>query len=238
MAFVGIAGWSAPRDQSVHFPEGGSVLARYASIFNCAEINSTFTRIHRAATLERWAASVPEGFRFAVKLPKAVTHERRLQDCDEEVGAFLKTIAPLGQTLGPLLVQLPPSLAFEPDVVATFLESLRRRTDLPVVCEPRHISWFTGAADELLGAYHVARVAADPAIVPEASLPGADGGTIYLRLHGSPKVYYSAYGADRLRVIAEDIRGRAGSLWCIFDNTASGAAVGDAYLFQGLLSAA
>ena len=91
----------------------GSHLERYGAILNAVEINSSFYRPHRTATYERWAASVPEDFRFAVKVPKAITHERRLKDVGDLLDRFLSEVSGLGPKLGPLLVQLPPSLSFQ-----------------------------------------------------------------------------------------------------------------------------
>ena len=95
------------------FPADGSGLERYAAIFSCAEINSSFHRVHRTSTREKWRDSVPEGFRFAVKLPKTVTHQARLVGADLLVEAFLAEAGLLGSRLGVLLVQLPPSLALD-----------------------------------------------------------------------------------------------------------------------------
>ncbi len=99
----------------------------------------------------------------------------------------------LGDKLGGLLVQLPPSLKYEPDVAADFFAALRQETPVPAVCEPRHATWFGGEADALLRQFHIGRVAADPARVPEAAGPGGFTGTVYYRWHGSPRMYYSAY---------------------------------------------
>ena len=109
---VGCAGWSIPGDQSAAFPGPGSHLQRYAAQLPASEINSSFYRPHRLSTYARWARSVPASFRFAVKLPRTVTHERRLVDCDALLAGFLSQVAPLGERLGCLLVQLPPSLAW------------------------------------------------------------------------------------------------------------------------------
>src|SRR6185436_11229797 len=92
--------------------EGGH-LARYSRRFNASEINSSFHRPHRPVTYARWAACVPEDFRFSVKVPRAITHERRLSDAADLFAGFLAELAPLEDKLGPLLVQLPPSLAFD-----------------------------------------------------------------------------------------------------------------------------
>ena len=110
---IGTAGWAIPRSVADEFPTEGSVLERYAARLNAAEINSSFHRSHRPATYERWAASVPADFRFAVKLPKAITHIRRLVQCADDLAAFATEIAPLEPRRGPVLVQLPPSLAFD-----------------------------------------------------------------------------------------------------------------------------
>src|SRR4051794_10397874 len=110
---IGTAGWSIPKAYAAPFPPSGSHLERYGAVFNAVEINSSFYRPHRIATYERWAATVPEDFRFAIKVPKSVTHERRLKDTGDLLDQFVSEVTGLGPKLGPLLVQLPPSLAFE-----------------------------------------------------------------------------------------------------------------------------
>src|SRR3954464_10929879 len=107
---IGTAGWSIPREAQPGFPGGGSHLERYAAVLPAVEINSTFHRPHRAATFERWAASVPRAFRFSVKMPRTITHDHRLTDA-AWLETFLADLAPLRSRLGCLLVQLPPSLA-------------------------------------------------------------------------------------------------------------------------------
>src|SRR6185312_17112458 len=98
-------------------------------------INSSFYRPHRPATYARWAASVPAGFRFAVKVPKEITHTRRLVATAEPLRRFLAEASALGDKIGPLLVQLPPSLAYDSDVAAGFFDALRERFEGSVVCE-------------------------------------------------------------------------------------------------------
>src|SRR5689334_25168406 len=120
MIRVGTAGWSIAARYRPLFPETGSGLDRYAARFNAAEINSTFYRSHKRETYARWMAAVPDGFRFAVKIPKAITHERRLVDAAELVALFIDEVSVLGSKLGPLLVQLPPSLAFDAAVADAF----------------------------------------------------------------------------------------------------------------------
>jgi len=224
---IGIAGWGLRRELSDRFGDGASQLARYATRFNCVEINSCFYRPHRPATYARWADSVPDRFRFAVKMPRAITHEARLHECAVPLREFLDQTASLGEKRGPVLVQLPPSLGFDPDRADQFLDLLRARHTGAVVCEPRHPSWFTEPADLLLRRYQVARVAADPAPVPAASVPGAWDGMHYHRLHGSPRTYYSPYGPERLAAFAASLPATTAA-WVILDNTALGEAIRDA----------
>jgi uncharacterized protein YecE (DUF72 family) len=239
-ALVGCAGWTIPGPLGGHFPGSGPHLLRYAGRLPVTEINSSFHRPHRPAIYARWASGVGPSFRFAVKVPKEVTHVRRLVDAEEPLERFLEETAALGPRRGPLLVQLPPSLAFDPAVADRFLTMLRARHAGPVVCEPRGPSWFDEAADELLRSYEVARVAADPAPVPAAAVPGGWPGLVYRRLHGSPVTYRSPYEPATLDAVASAMEAdlvRGVESWCILDNTASGAAAGDALALVGRLRA-
>jgi uncharacterized protein YecE (DUF72 family) len=241
---MGTAGWSVPRAVAERFGGEGSHLARYARVLGCAEINTSFYRSHRPEVYARWATQTPPGFRFAVKLPRAITHEGRLRAARAPLELFLAEVAGLGDRLGVLLVQLPPSLAFEARPVGTFFRLLARRFDGAVVCEPRHASWFEATADRALVRWRVGRVAADPARWPAAAVPGGwlgpagdgAGAVLYHRWHGSPRTYWSAYGDDWLQARAAELaRWPAGAeRWCIFDNTASGAAASDALRLQAL----
>lgn len=231
---IGTAGWSLYRAGEA-FPAEGTVLERYAARFNAVEINTSFYRPHQRKTYERWAASTPENFRFAVKVPQAITHERRLVGADDLLARFLDETDGLGAKRGPLLIQLPPSLAFETERVGTFLAAWRRRTDATTVLEPRHASWFETEPDALLAAHHVARVAADPAVVPIAAEPGGWPGFVYHRLHGSPVMYASAYESEALDALAAGLSDEA-EAWCVFDNTRLGAATWDALALVKALS--
>ncbi|HEX8850240.1 MAG TPA: DUF72 domain-containing protein [Gemmatimonadaceae bacterium] len=228
---VGTAGWSLPVAVQAAFPGEGTHLQRYARRFPVAEINSSFYRPHRPATYARWASLVPEGFTFSVKIPKAITHERTLVAAADLLDAFLAGASALGDRLGALLVQLPPKLALDIASADEFFRVLRARYAGPVALEPRHASWFDRDAGRLLVTHRVARVAADPARVPAASEPGGDPGLVYYRLHGSPRTYWSAYDDAYLDALAARMReaGRSATeVWCIFDNTASGAAAANA----------
>lgn len=239
-ARVGCAGWSIPRVVADAFPGEGTHLMRYARRLGCVEINSSFYRPHRPETYARWAASVPDGFRFSVKLPRQVTHLARLAEPEAQIDAFIAQVSALENRLGPVLVQLPPSLAYEPETADDFFAALRARLDTPVVCEPRHASWFEPEVDGLWSRHAVGRVAADPARLPAAAHVGGSGGVAYFRLHGSPRIYYDAYGDAGLAPWAGAMR-EAGAqgreVWAILDNTTLGHAAGDALALQELVGA-
>ena len=225
---IGTAGWSFPRD--LDFPAEGTGLERYAARFDCVEINSSFYRPHQRKTYERWASSTPANFRFAVKVPRVITHERRLAAIDEPLARFLDESDGLGAKRGPLLVQLPPSLKFEPGLVAAFLRAWRGSTNAQTVLEVRHPSWFATEPERMLADFKVARVAAEPAVVPEALEPGGRRDMIYRRWHGSPVLYESAYPPEVLKALAARLvdETKTAETWCVFDNTKFGAATRNA----------
>ena len=235
LTYTGIAGWNLPREHKPEFPTEGTHLQRYAARFNAVEINSSFYRPHRPTTYERWSAGVPEDFRFSVKIPREISHKRRLEDVSPAMDEFFSQATSLGGKLGPILIQLPPSVAFDGRIVTEFFAALRERFAGKVVFEPRHPTWFGASVEDLLNDYRIARVAADPACVPEARTPGGWPAIRYYRLHGTPRVYYSAYEDEFLGRIAAEVRGSGVETWVIFDNTALGHAFGDALRFQRML---
>ncbi len=225
---IGTASWSIPKAAAVSFPSSGTILQRYAAVFDACEINSTFYRSHKPDTYKRWAESVPDNFLFSVKLPRFITHERRL-DCEErDLAAIIVEISNLGSKLGPLLIQLPPSLRFDA-TAELFIHRLRQVFAGDAIFEPRHKSWFNDEVFELLAAHRIARAAVDPATGPGSHLPSGFAELTYFRLHGSPKIYHSDYGPafiDRLHHILQ--QQNASKVWCIFDNTALGFATSNA----------
>lgn len=245
MIVVGTAGWSIPRAAAGAFPGSGFHLERYSRVLGCTEINSSFHRPHARAVYARWASLTPPEFRFSVKVPRPITHEGALKRARVPLEQFLSEIAGLGSKLGPLLVQLPPLLAFNVRVARSFFELLRERHAGPVVCEPRHATWFESAAVKILIAHRIGLVAADPPHVTDAIRPGGwmgprgdgAGAVVYYRLHGSPRTYWSRYPIERIERWAQDLRALPSSAdaWCIFDNTASGSAIENALELVGRL---
>ncbi|MDQ2735501.1 MAG: DUF72 domain-containing protein [Pseudomonadota bacterium] len=244
---IGTAGWVLSREVTANFPGEGRHLQRYARVLDCAEINSSFHRSHRIAVYERWAASTPPAFRFAAKLPRSITHDGKLRRKREPLARFLNEVAGLGERLAVLLVQLPPSLAFEIRQVRVFFRLLRDSFAGAVICEPRHATWFTPAVDRELVALGVGRAATNPARWPDAARPGGwlgpagdgCGAVVYYRWHGEPRMYWSRYEPQWLRAQASNLIGwpREADCWCVFDNTASGAAIVNALQLRALVDA-
>ena len=242
--YIGTAAWSIPRELANDFPGDGQHLERYARRFACAEVDTSFHRPHGFETYARWAAMTPAHFRFAVKLPRAITHDARLRAARAPLREFLAQVSGLGDRLGVLLVQLPPSLAWDARVANAFFGLLRQTWAGPVACEPRHPSWFEPAAEGALARLQVSRVAADPARLSAAGRPGGwlgpagdgSGALLFYRWHGSPRMYWSAYDDAWLARQATALASwPAGAVpFVIFDNTASGAATGNALALQSL----
>jgi uncharacterized protein YecE (DUF72 family) len=245
---IGTAGWTLPKEHADAFPPPGDAnlthLQRYAHRLHCVEINSSFHRPHMRKTWERWAVT-PDDFRFAVKIPRTITHEARLANTGALLQTFLDQATGLNagpvSKLGPLLIQLPPSLAFDEPLAHDFLTTLRELHPLPhlAALEPRHASWFTPAADRLLRSFAIARVAADPPKgSPLAATPGGAQHLHYYRLHGAPRTYYSDYTEPQLNALAHTLQATplTTTLWVIFDNTALGHATANALHLSRLFS--
>ena len=238
---IGIAGWALPRADADLFPPAsfGSNLARYAALFGAVEINSSFYRPHKPETYARWADSVPAGFRFAVKLPRSVTHEKRLQDIGADLDRFAAEAGALGGKLGWFLVQTPPSLRFDATAASALFAGIRERSQAKIACEARHSSWFGDDATALLREMKVIRVVADPPAGKPGPFVATSEDAAYVRLHGSPLIYRSVYEPERLAQVAEWLRERAspdGSSLVIFDNTMSGTQVRQAAHLRQMLT--
>ena len=246
---IGIAGWALPRADADLFPPSarGSNLARYAARFAAVEINSSFYRPHRPDTYARWADSVPAGFRFAVKLPKSITLEKRLQEFGAELDRFAAEASALGSKLGWVLVQTPPSLRFDVEAARRLFASLRERFGSTLqqgqsqrhpslACEARHGTWFAGEATALMRELGVIRVVADPPAGEPGPFVATHDNATYVRLHGSPHIYRSVYEPERLARVAAWLRAQGGEALVIFDNTMSGSQVRQAVQLEQMLT--
>lgn len=159
---VGTSGYNYPEWRGTFYPEKFStakMLAYYAERFSTVEINYTFYRLPTERLLAGWSAGTPEGFRFTLKAPRRITHDARLQRCDDLIDAFCSTAATLGPKLGALLFQLPPAFHKDAGVLRTFVERLPAGTRAAV--EFRHPSWFDAEVYDVLRSRNVALCIAD-----------------------------------------------------------------------------
>jgi len=236
-ARIGLAGWSeAVSKYREHFPGTGSGLERYSRTLSMVEVNASFYRAVRAETFASWAEQTPPDFNFSVKINRAVTHAARLS-ANAKLEQALEPMMSLGPKLAAVLIQLPPTLAFDPERDEAFLDRLRALYSGMVAWEPRHPSWEGFEASALLAARGITRVRTE---IPESDVPGPgsgypSGGT-YVRLHGTPRRYYSAYSATDLATLADWLGGAPDPVIVIFDNTASSAGVRNALELEELLS--
>lgn len=265
---VGVSGWSYARWRGDFYPRGLAhrrELAFVAERLGAVEVNATFYRLQRPATFAQWADQVPDGFRFALKGPRYVTHLRGLHDPRTPLANFFASgPLALGHRTGPVLWQLPASHGLDAARLDAFLRLLPSDTGaaaalaverderldgrdwllpgrivpLHHVLEPRHPSFGTPDALRLLRAHGIGLVVSDSA----GSFPMFEevtSSTVYVRLHGPRRLYFGGYDGDELDAWALRVRRWAGlglDVWVFFDNDADGRAPYDAMALASRLS--
>jgi uncharacterized protein YecE (DUF72 family) len=236
MLRVGTVGWVIERAVVRHFSRDGNDLKRYSRTLNCVEIESTYHRYPRPITWNRWAATVRKGFRFAVRAPRVLTHQRQLAGDPAPLKDFIAGASLLGEKLGPIVFQLSRYLPFDPADATAFLTTLRETHPGLVVFEPLHPTWFTAEASDLMRSFQVARTIVDPAKNPEAANPGGWEGLAYYHLRGTPRTHYSIYPDDFLADLNTSIVDRHADIetWVIFDHVSPAAAARNALTFDDL----
>ncbi|NLE21875.1 MAG: DUF72 domain-containing protein [Actinobacteria bacterium] len=237
---VGTSGWSYRHWRGVFYPAhlpARDWLRFYAQRFSTVELNTSFYRRPAAASLARWREAAGPGFLFAVKANRFITHVRRLREPADPVARELEAVRPLGDALGPILLQLPPDLGLDLGRLRTLVEALPEARRFAV--EFRDRSWDAGGVYDLLGEHGVAVCLHDwrGRTWPVAA---AENGAafVYVRLHGPTGTYTGRYDARTLAVWAERCARwrRAGrDVFCYFNNDAAGNAVHDALYLRGLL---
>ena len=228
---IGTSGWAYDDWKGPFYPAGigrDAMLAEYARHFDAVELNATFYRLPAAATLERWAASVPDGFAFAVKASRYITHVKKLRDSADTLAPFLERIRVLDDRLGPVLFQLPPRFRYNGARLGELLGNLP--ADLDCAFEFRDASWLNDDCRRRLSDHGAALCLHDLGGSGTAGEPPA-GSFAYVRLHGPGEAYAGRYGEGPLDAWAERLGRWAGDgmpAWCFFDNDAEANAPADA----------
>jgi uncharacterized protein YecE (DUF72 family) len=233
---VGCSGWSYPHWRGVVYPEDVPMarwLEQYASRFDAVEVNATFYRLPTRSAARRWAEATPDGFTFAVKASRYLTHVRRLRELPAGLERFRERIEPLGESdkLGPVLWQLPAAFHRDDERLARALPELGPGRH---AFEFRHPSWFVADVEALLGEHGVALVVADS---HRRRLPDAGQTTdwAYIRFHDG-RGRDGNYSDRQLREWALRIRRARGDGYVFFNNDWNGFAVANARRLQELLA--
>jgi uncharacterized protein YecE (DUF72 family) len=223
---IGCSGWGYRHWVGDFYPAGlpaAEWLEHYAVHFSTVELNSSFYRLPSESVVAGWRRRTPEGFRFAVKASRLITHFRRLRDCEAELNRFLGRMRGLGERLGPVLFQTPPSLERDPALLRDFLRLLP--SDIVSAFELRDGSWWEQSTFDLLTEAGAAFCIHN--LGREWTPIVATCDDIYVRLHGPEGTCASAYGDDALRGLLRALPG-ASRAWVYFNNDVGGHAPRDA----------
>ena len=233
---IGTSGWTYPHWQILFYPEDwpkSRWLEYYVQHFDTVELNATFYRLPKPKTFQNWHSRTPSGFLWALKANKYITHTKRLNEPEEPLERFYSAASGLKQKAGPILFQLPPNLVFEEKTFQRFCRSLKpsyRHT-----LEVRHPSWLGDRVYAILAQHNIAFCIADTAgRYPYDEVLTAD--FVYVRLHGSKKLYASDYSEEELQVWAGKIKAWGKDTYLYFDNDFSGYAVKNARRLKQILN--
>jgi len=234
---IGCSGWVYKHWRGIFYPEGlpqKRWFERYAEEFDTVEINASFYRLPLASTFEGWRDKAPQGFRYAVKVNRFITHMKKLLECEEPLDQFIALARPLGEKLGPLLYQLPPSLHLDAPRLEAFLKRLP--PDLEHVFEFRHKSWYVPETYALLDRYGASFCVHD---MPGSATERISVGPIaYVRFHGGEGKYWGRYSDEGLLgwtdwLLEQSLQGR--SVWCYFNNDIHGHAIEDGRTLKSMV---
>lgn len=239
--WIGTSGWSYANWRGPFYPRGSKArdwLAFYAQHLHSVEINTTFYRLPRAAMLAGWHTHTPADFLFAIKAWRAITHFKRLRECDAVLTSFLGAIAPLAEKAGPVLFQLPPRFARDAARLSDFLALLPRGRRFAF--EFRDPSWHDDSVYDVLVEYNAAFCPFELAALACPRVVTAD--FVYVRLHGRTARYRGAYPQAALADWAEWLGKNMAAgrdVYVFFDNTdEADHAVRDALRLERLLGGA
>jgi len=228
--YIGTSGWVYRHWRDVFYPSKlaqSKWLEFYTRHFPTVELNNSFYRLPTEKAFSNWRDTSPEGFVYAVKGSRFITHIKRLKDVQEPVETFLGRARHLGQKLGPLLYQLPPNMHRNDERLDAFLTLLPK--GLRHVVEFRHESWLDEGVFDILRRHNVGFCVFD---MPDLPCPlVATAGFAYIRFHGSTGLYWSCYSDEELEDWAQKISGlgkKLDTVYIYFNNDAEGFAIKNA----------
>jgi uncharacterized protein YecE (DUF72 family) len=237
---IGCSGWNYRHWRGPFYPEKLAVkrwFEHYSGVFRTVELNTSFYHLPRADTFAKWRDQAPEGFRYAVKAPRFITHMKKLKDCEEPVQEFLSRARHLGATIGPILYQLPPKWSFNEERLEAFMALLPR--DLHHVFEFREKSWMTQEVLALLDERGISFCVHDMEQLVTA--PWASGPIAYVRFHGGEGKYWGRYQDEKLLGWADWMvdQARGGrEVWAYFNNDIYAHAIDDALTLRAMVAQA
>lgn len=230
---IGTSGWSYKHWRERFYPatlKPEGYLGYYAHHFQVTEINTSFYHLPKTSTVEQWAGTVNARFKFCPKISRYITHIKKLNDPEVTLPRFFDIFDPVQRHLGPVLLQLPPSLGFHEEKAVTFFEALGRYPQYTFALEPRHDSWLSEEAVAILKHYKIAFVIADSG----KRWPGGELVTanhIYIRFHGPDGSYAKSYPERVLESYAEKMiawRKEGHHVWAFFNNDGNAYAIANA----------
>jgi len=238
-AYIGTSGWvyAGWREHLYADTPVKKWLQVASRAFDALEINGSFYTQIKPETYERWYRETPEGFRFALKGHRFVTHYKRLKDCRDSIVRLRDQAAPLKEKLGAVIWQLPANCAASTERLEDFARSLQAWPHVRHALELRHTSWFTDETARIMRASNIAVCMGDAPDFPMWKEVTSD--LVYVRLHGHTRKYASSYSERSLRAWADDARrwlAEGRDVHVYFDNDAEGHAVRNALRFQELVA--
>jgi len=239
---IGTSGWSYKDWKGLYYPEKLKTtewLSYYAKQFDNTEINTSFYHLPKRQTVLNWAEKVPKRFRFCPKISRYLTHMKKLHEPDEPLERFFEVFDLIKPVLGPVLIQLPPSLKFNYDLALSFFDILwRKYKAYDFALEVRHNTWLENDSLDLMTKYNIAFVISQSGIgFPYSEMVTSKN--IYVRFHGPGKLYASSYTDETLKGFATKFKKwikEGHVLWIFFNNDFYGYAINNAEKLKELMT--
>ncbi|RZJ74879.1 MAG: DUF72 domain-containing protein [Flavobacterium sp.] len=234
--YIGCSSYNTASWQKLFYPEDiprSKWFEYYCKHFNTYELNSTFYKFPTVRILQNWYKKAPEGFLYSAKVPKIITHIKRLADCQDEINEFYSVLREgLADKLGCVLFQLPPSFSYTPERLDLVINAVN--TEFSNAVEFRNESWWIPEVFDTLTANNITFCSVNYPKIPTELVETIP--LVYLRLHGNPRLFYSEYSSEEIKNYAEAIKkAKADKCFVYFNNTADTGAIINAQEMKELL---